>query len=154
MNRENYKIITKKMGDFDSLSPGWKAAIILELIFNSTSDYAPLVIDQPEDNLAGTYLNGSLIETLHKTKEKRQVIIVSHTATIPMLGDAQNVIVCRNDNGKIVVRNASLEGAINDEDVVNIIARLTDGGKSSIKKRFKKYNFKKYKGDSNENSSI
>lgn len=154
MNRENYKIITKKMGDFDSLSPGWKAAIILELIFNSTSDYAPLVIDQPEDNLAGTYLNGSLIETLHKTKEKRQVIIVSHTATIPMLGDAQNVIVCRNDNGKIVVRNAPLEGAINDEDVVNIIARLTDGGKSSIKKRFKKYNFKKYKGDSNENSSI
>lgn len=150
MNNEKYRIITKNDKDFDSLSPGWKTAVILDLIFANTSDNAPLIIDQPEDNLASTYLNGDLIDSIHKTKQKRQVIIVSHIATIPMLGDAQNVIVCQNKDGKIIIRNAPLEGTIGNRDIVDIVARLTDGGKSSIKKRFKKYNLKKYRGDGDE----
>ena len=150
MNEENYKIIARGGTDFDSLSPGWKTAVILDLIFANSSDYAPLIIDQPEDNLASTYLNGAFIDSIHRTKQSRQVIVVSHTATIPMLGDAQNVIVCQNKNGKIVIRNAPLEGTIDKKDIVDIVARLTDGGKSSIKKRFKKYNLKKYRGDSDE----
>ena len=147
MNEEKYKIITRDDIDFDTLSPGWKTAVILDLVFSSTSDYAPLIIDQPEDNLASTYMNGTLIDAIHKTKKNRQVIIVSHTATIPMLGDAQNVIVCKNKDGKIVIKNAPLEGTIDGREVVDIVAKLTDGGKSSIKKRFKKYNLKKYRGE-------
>lgn len=147
MNEEKYKIITNKGIDFDTLSPGWKTAVILDLIFNNANDYAPLIIDQPEDNLASTYLNGDLIKSIKKTKEKRQVIIVSHNATIPMLGDAQNVIVCKNTEGKIDIKNAPLEGNIDGKEIVDIVASLTDGGKTAIKKRFKKYNLKKYRGE-------
>ena len=147
MNEEKYKIITNKGIDFDTLSPGWKTAVILDLIFNNTNDYAPLIIDQPEDNLASTYLNGDLIKSIKNTKEKRQVIIVSHNATIPMLGDAQNVIVCKNTEGKIDIKNAPLEGNIDGKEIVDIVASLTDGGKTAIKKRFKKYNLKKYRGE-------
>lgn len=150
MNEEKYKIITKDNVDFDSLSPGWKTAVILDLIFANTSDNAPLIIDQPEDNLASSYLNGELIEAIHRTKQKRQIIIVTHIATIPMLGDAQNVIVCRNKDDHIIIRNAPLEGDINNKDIVDVVAKLTDGGKSSIKKRFKKYNLRKYRGDNDE----
>lgn len=125
--------------------------VILDLIFNNTSDYAPLIIDQPEDNLASSYLNGELITSIQKTKQKRQVIIVSHNATIPMLGDVQNVIVCKNVGGIITIKNAALEEQIDGKDVVDIVAKLTDGGKTAIKKRFKKYNLKKYRGDEDDN---
>ena len=144
-------IVTRDNIEFDKLSPGWKTAVILDLIFNNTSDYAPLIIDQPEDNLASSYLNGELITSIQKTKQKRQVIIVSHNATIPMLGDAQNVIVCKNVGGIITIKNAALEEQIDGKDVVDIVAKLTDGGKTAIKKRFKKYNLKKYRGDEDDN---
>ena len=150
-NITKYNIITKDKVEFDKLSPGWKTAVILDLIFNNSNDYAPLIIDQPEDNLASSYLNGDLIKSIQSTKQKRQVIIVSHNATIPMLGDAQNVIVCKNNNGKITIKNAALEEQINGQDVVDIVAKLTDGGKTAIKKRFKKYNLKKYRGDEDDN---
>ena len=91
------------------------------------------------------------IKSIQNTKQKRQVIIVSHNATIPMLGDAQNVIVCKNNSGKILIKNAALEEEIDGQNVVDIVAQLTDGGKTAIKKRFKKYNLKKYRGDEDAN---
>lgn len=152
-NEEIFSIITKDGKDFDKLSPGWKTAVLLDLVFNSTEDYAPLLIDQPEDNLASTYLNEGLIQCIQNSKKKRQIIIVSHNATIPMLGDAQNVIVCNNQDGKIIIKNAPLESDIDNIPVIDYVAKLTDGGKTAIKKRFKKYNLKKYRGEKNEITS-
>ena len=73
--------------------------------------------------------------------------MVSHQATIPMLGDAQNLIMCENEGGKLYITSASLEAKIKGKKTLDWIAELTDGGKSSIKKRVKKYNFRSYKGD-------
>jgi len=146
-NEVTYNIKNKRKGDFINLSPGWKTAILLDLILNSTDDYAPLVIDQPEDNLASNYLNKDLVDLIHQAKQRRQIIIVTHNATIPMLGDAQNIIICQNTDGFITVKSYPLEGSIQGKDIVDYVADLTDGGKSSIKKRFKKYNLKNFKGE-------
>ncbi len=140
-----YKIRTPEGGDFDDQSPGLKTAIILELILNFEGDNAPLIIDQPEDNLATSYMNDGLVKSIKKMKTKKQIIFVSHNATIPMSGDAQNVILCENNNGKIEIKSKPLEGRVNNINMVDHVARITDGGKSSIKKRFKKYNLKKFK---------
>jgi hypothetical protein len=64
-----------------------------------------------------------------------------------MLGDAQNIIMCTNDNNKITIASNPLEGEINGRNVVDLIAEVTDGGKSSIKKRVKKYNLKDFRGE-------
>lgn len=146
-NKKRYVITTKDGNDFDSLSPGWKSAIILDLILGYDKDIAPIIIDQPEDNLATAYMNHDLITRLKEAKVKKQVILVSHNATIPILGDAQNVIVCCNNKGKIVIRSAPLEGRIDEKSILDQVADLTDGGKPSIKKRIKKYNLKSYRGD-------
>jgi hypothetical protein len=143
MNKRKYKIITKDNKNFDSLSPGWKTSILLDLILGYDGDTAPLIIDQPEDNLANSYINKGLIKALKKIKQHKQVIMVSHNATIPMLGDAQNIILCEN-NGKIKISSNPLEGKINDKSVLDYIAAITDGGKTSIRKRVKKYNMKKF----------
>lgn len=146
MNRKKYRIITKEGKDFDKLSAGWKTSVILDLILGWGSDNAPLIIDQPEDNLATGYINAGLLAAIKKCKIRKQIILVSHNATIPMLGDAQNVVMCRNNDKLITIRSNPLEGTIDGKDVVDLIAETTDGGKISIKKRVKKYNLKKFRG--------
>jgi len=44
-----------------------------------------------------------------------------------------------------------LEEKIGEKSVTDIIAEITDGGKASIKKRFKKYNIKSYKEEEENN---
>ena len=144
-NKKVYKVIDFKGNDFEKLSPGWKTAIILDIMLKYDEDNAPLIIDQPEDNLANSYINDGLIKSLKRAKLNKQVLIVSHNATIPMLGDAQNIILCRNSDNKIKIVSEKLEGKIDEKPVIDYIAEITDGGKKAIKKRFKKYNFKKYR---------
>lgn len=144
-NSTKYKIITKDDRRFEDLSPGWKSAILLDLILGFKGDRAPIIIDQPEDNLATDYINNELISALKKMKFNKQMILVSHNATIPILGDAQNIIVCKNEGGLIKIRSGILESTINDKLVLDYIAEITDGGKSAIKKRVKKYNMKSYR---------
>ena len=62
-----------------------------------------------------------------------------------MLADAQNIILCESNGRKIRITSAPLEGDIKGTPVLDIIASKTDGGKSSIKKRVKKYNIKSFK---------
>jgi len=146
MNKTQYRIITSVGKNFESLSAGWKTSILLDLILGYEGDFAPLIIDQPEDNLATYYINHGLISAVKKIKDKKQIILVSHNATIPMLGDAQTVVVCENKDGKITIKSNPLEGSIGDRSIVDHIAEITDGGKSSIKKRVKKYNLKSFRG--------
>lgn len=143
-NTKSYQITTKAGLDFNTLSPGWKTAILLDLILGYEDDNAPIIIDQPEDNLAVKYINSDLVATIKRVKSRKQVILVSHNATIPMMADAQTIIMCENDGSKITIRSASLEGSLGDKKVLDYIAEQTDGGKSSIKKRVKKYNFRKF----------
>lgn len=145
LNKRKYKILTVDGQDFDKLSPGWKSAVVLDLILGYERDYAPIIIDQPEDNLATNYINRNLINLIKDVKRRKQIILVSHNATIPMLGDAQNIVLCRNDKGKIKICSQPLEGNIDNKSIVDYIAEITDGGKSSIKKRVKKYNLKSFK---------
>lgn len=144
-NRLTYRITTKDGKDFNDLSAGWKTSVILDLILGYELDSAPIVIDQPEDNLATSYINDGLVHAIKKVKNAKQVILVSHNATIPMMADAQTIIYCRNENDKIIIRSAPLEGSIDGTPVLDLVAKITDGGKPSIKKRVKKYNLKKFR---------
>lgn len=144
-DKKEYQIITNDGKNYKNLSPGWKSAVILDLILGYEENFAPIIIDQPEDNLATNYINHDLIEMIKKIKEDKQVILVSHNATIPMLGDAQNLIICENDGEKLYINSATLESEIKGKKTLDWIAELTDGGKPSIKKRVKKYNFRSYK---------
>lgn len=140
----SYKIVSSDGRNFYEMSPGWKSAILLDLILGYDAGNSPIIIDQPEDNLAVKYINEALVQTIKKVKYKKQVILVSHNATIPMMADAQTIVLCRNNGNQIKIRSATLEGEIGGEKVLDLIADQTDGGKASIKKRVKKYNLKKF----------
>lgn len=145
LNRKKYRITTKDGRKFENLSPGWKTSVILDIILGYDKDSAPVIIDQPEDNLATDYINKGLVNAVKKIKSKKQIILVSHNATIPMLADAQNIIFCRNEKNKLIIKSGALEGKLDGINVVDLIAKTTDGGKPSIKKRVKKYNLKNFR---------
>ena len=149
-NKYTYKIITSDKKKWEDLSPGWKTAILTELILKYDKDQAPLIIDQPEDNLANKYINTTLIKNIKDSKIKKQIIIVSHNATIPILADAENIIYCSSNGNNIFIRSNYMENNINGKTCLDIIADITDGGKKSIRKRFKKYNIKTYKEEQDE----
>ncbi|UKK62341.1 ATPase [Prevotella communis] len=144
LNKTLYRINTKDGKSFDELSAGWKTSVLLDLVLDYDKDMVPIIIDQPEDNLASAYINDGLVKAIKKTKTRKQIILVSHNATIPMLADAQNIVYCKNENGFITIRSSSLEGKIDGVPVLDLIAKITDGGKTSVKKRVKKYNLKKF----------
>ena len=98
-NNKSYTIVSKDGNNFTSMSPGWKTAVIIDLILGYKNDNAPIIIDQPEDNLAIKYINEDLVKTIKEVKGKKQIILVSHNATIPMMADAQNIIYCKNESG-------------------------------------------------------
>lgn len=145
LNKRNYKIITSNGRKFEDLSAGWRTSVLLDIILGFEGDIAPIIIDQPEDNLATNYINDGLVRAIKKIKTKKQIVLVSHNATIPMLGDAQNVVLCINNDQKIEIKSNRLEGSLNERTIVDYIAEITDGGKPSIKKRVKKYNLKNFK---------
>jgi hypothetical protein len=65
MNNKSYRIITSEGKNFD-LSAGWKTSILLDVILGYEGGIAPLIIDQPEDNLATNYINHGLINAITK----------------------------------------------------------------------------------------
>ena len=60
-------------------------------------DYRPLIIDQPEDNLDTRYIYLSLVKQLRDVKDKRQIIIATHNATIVTNSVADKVFVMESD---------------------------------------------------------
>lgn len=76
-NTKSYEITDKHGNKFNALSPGWKTAILLNLILGYKEDNAPIMIDQPEDNLAVKYINSDLVKTIKEVKARKQVILVS-----------------------------------------------------------------------------
>lgn len=144
--KRTFSIQTKNGQDWNDLSEGRKTAVLLDLILGFDGNPAPLIIDQPEDNLAADYINDGLATAIKGSKATRQTIVVTHNATIPMLADAQTVVLCRSIDGKLVIRSAPLEGSIDGKRALDWIVEITDGGEPSVQKRFRKYNFRRFGG--------
>lgn len=83
------------------LSLGQKVVAMLTFILGyseHSGDYRPLIIDQPEDNLDNQYIYKNLVKQLREIKEKRQVIIATHNATIVTNAKADLVCEMQSDN--------------------------------------------------------
>lgn len=60
-------------------------------------DYRPLILDQPEDNLDSRYIYKNLVKQIRQTKDKRQIIMATHNATIVTNAMADQVCVMESD---------------------------------------------------------
>ncbi len=112
-------------------SPGQRCSAMLPIVTLTSS--APIIIDQPEDNLDNRLVSRAIFKILAKLKETRQIIVATHNPNILVSGDAEQVIVLGNDGS---VENY---GAIDEPSIVKNVIDLMEGGREAFKKRRKKY---------------
>ncbi len=126
-----YRALGGQMEDIMSASPGQKAASMLQFLLSYGTD--PLLLDQPEDDLDCMMLSQSVIPAIAANKQRRQLIIVSHSAPIVVNGDAEYVIsMIRDRNGL----RPSTCGALQSQEVKDLICNQMEGGERAFRSRF------------------
>ncbi|MEK7727279.1 MAG: TrlF family AAA-like ATPase [candidate division KSB1 bacterium] len=126
----------------DEVSTGQRATAILLMLFPQNG--APLVIDQPEDDLDNRFIAEQVIPKLREEKQRRQFIFATHNANLPVLGDAELIVAleARGDSqlGQAQILESNL-GAIDRESVKLCVEQVLEGGKQAFEKRRAKYGF-------------
>ncbi len=117
--------------DFKRLSLGQQQSVLLALMLTSESN-APLVVDQPEDNLDSEFIYKTLVPVIRAAKERRQVIIVTHNANIAVLGDAELIVALKatNERARIVTR-----GSIDHPATCEVACSILEGSREAFDRR-------------------
>lgn len=130
---EQYRSLTPPEGK-PGLSTGQKCTAVLSLIL--VERHAPLVIDQPEDDLDNEFIYREIVQTLRREKERRQFIVVTHNANIPVSGDAELILAMQADQDHGWIEHS---GSIDDPDMRKPVEDILEGGKEAFEFRQKKY---------------
>lgn len=121
--------------DFSKLSLGQQQSVLLALMLSSESN-APLIIDQPEDNLDSEFIFHSLVPVLRAAKERRQIIVVTHNPNIAVLGDAEQIVALKSTSDKSMV---VARGSIDDANTKRIVCQILEGAEEAFRRRAKMY---------------
>jgi energy-coupling factor transporter ATP-binding protein EcfA2 len=118
--------------DAADLSRGQKCTALLPLLLARHD--TPLVIDQPEDNLDNHFIYETVVETIRRLKQRRQLIFVTHNANIPVLAEVDLVLVMDSDGKRGVVQKA---GSLDEcrEEIIDLL----EGGKEAFELRRQRY---------------
>ena len=126
----------------EELSTGQKATAVLLLLLLESD--APLIVDQPEDDLDNRFITEGIVPRIREEKYKRQFIFSTHNANIPVLGDAELIIglTARGEaeQGQARISSEHL-GSIDARSVRELVEELLEGGKDAFEKRRLKYGF-------------
>lgn len=123
--------------NFLDMTGGQKAIAMLELIFTFDTNRYPILLDQPEDDIDTSGVSGSIVDFIKKQKEKRQIIIVSHSGSLVVCSDSEEIIVAKNNKGKFRYQTGAIENKEIREEIVNIL----EGGKEALELRMRKLQY-------------
>lgn len=118
--------------DASDLSRGQKCTALLPLLLARRD--IPLVIDQPEDNLDNHFIYETVVGTIQQMRSQRQMIFITHNANIPVLGEADFVVVMNSDGKRGYVEKAGTLDECRDE-----IVNLLEGGQDAFERRRQRY---------------
>jgi energy-coupling factor transporter ATP-binding protein EcfA2 len=126
------------------LSPGTKGIVLLMVYLGiDRSDTAPLIIDQPEENLDNESIYGHLVRYFREAKRRRQVVLITHNPNLVVNTDADQVIVAsnqrqENDRPLITYFSGSLEHSQPD-GIREQVCKILEGGEEAFQKRERRY---------------
>jgi chromosome segregation protein len=133
-------IVDGKPRDLAHLSSGQKATALLLLAFAQGG--RPLILDQPEDDLDNRFVYDDVVTLLRAEKgvqdpaRRRQIIVATHNANIPVNGDAELVLSLADDNGRCAVHTRA---SIDDSALREEIRSVLEGGEDAFRRRAEKY---------------
>lgn len=129
------KLDEKELGQ---LSPGERGALLLIFYLLVDHDDIPLIIDQPEENLDNQTVYRQLVSAIKKAKERRQILVVTHSPNLAVVCDAEQVVCCSIDkkNGNKI---EYISGAIENPEINAKIVDILEGTKPAFNNRRAKY---------------
>ncbi len=127
----------------EDLSTGQKATAVLLLLLLESD--APLIVDQPEDDLDNRFITDGVVPRMRDEKRRRQFIFSTHNANIPVLGDAELILGLTasgdaDNKGNGVIRPEHV-GSIDARQVRELVEEILEGGKDAFETRRLKYGF-------------
>jgi len=126
----NRFIIEYQGKELKNHSMGQRASALMLFIL-SQGENDVILIDQPEDDLDNQTLYADVIRLIEKIKSRTQFIFATHNPNIPVLGDAEQVMVCSFSEGRIHVE----AGSIDSRSIQRSIVDIMEGGKEAIARR-------------------
>ena len=126
----------------EELSKGQKATAVLLLLLLESD--APLIVDQPEDDLDNRFITEGIVPKMREEKRSRQFLFSTHNANIPVLGDAE-LILGLTATGEATLGKAQIApeqmGSIDSQSVQELVKDLLEGGQDAFETRRLKYGF-------------
>jgi energy-coupling factor transporter ATP-binding protein EcfA2 len=121
-------------------SPGQRGAAMLSFVLHHGSE--PLILDQPEDDLDTSLISDLIVTELRKSRWTRQLIVVTHNANIPVLGDAEQITVMDAIGTVLSVKQTQgveHSGPVEVMEVRRDIQDMMEGGVAAFIMREKRY---------------
>ncbi len=126
----------------EELSTGQKATAVLLLLLLESD--APLIVDQPEDDLDNRFITEGIVPRIREEKRRRQFIFSTHNANIPVLGDAELIVglsaAGETDVGQVRIAPEH-SGSIDTRSVRELVEEILEGGREAFERRRRKYGF-------------
>ncbi len=116
------------------LSLGQRCTVVLPLLL--AQDPSLAVLDQPEDHLDNAFVVETVVDVLRGRRAGAQRVIATHNANIPVLGEADRLIVLGSSGRQAFIAQ---EGPLDQSEVVAAITRLMEGGAEAFRKRAEFY---------------
>ncbi|MBP1626438.1 MAG: hypothetical protein H6Q00_913 [Holophagaceae bacterium] len=117
----------KPLGEY---SLGQRATVILHVLMHLRR-HPVILIDQPEDDLDNETLYSHFIRQLLDRKEETQFVFATHNPNIPVLGDAEQTIVCQKDAEQFHFSH----GSIDNKRIQRRIVQVMEGGEEAFRRR-------------------
>jgi len=117
-----------------TLSTGQKCTTILPILLLDSDN--PLLVDQPEDNLDNRFIYDTVVDSIRRVHNRRQIILITHNPNIPVLGEASQVFVLTSNGQHARILN---HGNVDDckEEIINLL----EGGRDAFVQRKQRYNY-------------
>jgi energy-coupling factor transporter ATP-binding protein EcfA2 len=126
----------------EDLSTGQKATAVLLLLLLESE--APLVVDQPEDDLDNRFITEGIVPKMRDEKRRRQFLFATHNANIPVLGDAELILGLSASGeagqGRTEIKPEHM-GSIDSAPVRDLVEEVLEGGRTAFETRRLKYGF-------------
>lgn len=119
-----------------TLSEGQRNTVLLNLMLARGS--GPIIIDQPEDELDSNFIYKTLVKDLRATKEKRQLIVATHNANLPVNADAELICALEAREGR---GTPIAVGGLDQDAVSRAVLEIMEGSEEAFRRRSEKYNF-------------
>ena len=126
----------------EALSTGLKATAVLLLLLLESE--APLVVDQPEDDLDNCFITEGVVPIMRREKRRRQFVFSTHNANIPVLSDAEQILGLNASSeakeGQARIARQHM-GSIDSPSVRELVEEILEGGKDAFEMRRSKHGF-------------